>query len=198
MQRCVSQPKHIVPHDPGFVLLTDDNWYKTHEFPQNYDASKTVELYAKLPPDGMKKQAELAQKQSGDQESGDKRGHSPDGSDDNQKRSERLELFDDFLVVRDDSTNTTRRLSEEDMERNVQITQCADRNCVKEREQVGDQPGFVFVPGAGPPSKPFRNPAANPTGSTLSTFLVATSSGESLEQSFAGFDGPKRTGTVEE
>lgn len=90
-------PKHIVPNDPGFVLLTDDKWYGTHQFPQDYDADKTKALYSKSPPRDFVQQAELRQKNSGEQESGDKRGHQSDDEDGKRSGQRRWRLLTTFL-----------------------------------------------------------------------------------------------------
>lgn len=168
-------PNHIVPDIPGFVLRTNDKRYGTHQFPQGYDASKTKALYADDPPTELVQQAELRLKQSGDQDTGEKRGHSPDGSDGNQKRSEKLELVDHLLVLRDDAINTTRRLTENDMHEQVEVIQCSDRACSNERKQYDEARGFVFVPGSSPPSKPAGNVAMPTAASTFATSLVKAS-----------------------
>ncbi|KAF2206826.1 hypothetical protein CERZMDRAFT_102994 [Cercospora zeae-maydis SCOH1-5] len=70
----------------------------------------------------------------------------------------RLELIDDRIVLRDDLSNTSRSFPDEGLRHDVQIVQCEDRNCRKERRM--DDCG-VIVPDTGPPMIPSSNSATS-------------------------------------
>ena len=82
-------------------------------------------------------------------------------------------------------TNTTRRLTEDELYDKAEVINCADRACSKERKRLEEDKGFVFVPGTGPPSQPVTNLAVPTAESTLITSLVEMSSEKPLPSHLA-------------
>nr|POE65291.1 hypothetical protein CFP56_34958 [Quercus suber] len=177
-----------VPDDPGFVLLTDDpcvspnsrivrpstdrpaRWYETHKFPQGYDAAATKALYAKAPNDNILKAAKQRKHD---------RPSTPDDQPPTKQPSKRLEIIaGGDLVLRDDISNSTRRLTPEELLHNVEVLDCADPHCSREKRRlVEDDDGtdasgaYLFIPGTGPA----RIPAANVVA--VSTLVVDVPTG---------------------
>ncbi|CAK1366362.1 unnamed protein product [Cercospora beticola] len=159
-------PKDIAPLDPGYAILTDDPWYKTAAMPNEYKKSVTEgSLYADAPPKSMH---EAAKKARPDVEKGrpapERTGSEQAGDPEPPAKApkppqKRLELIDDRIMLRDDLLNTTRPLTEEELRHDVEIIQCADRHCQKERKELGEDDHSIVVPGTGPPTVPPANPA---------------------------------------
>lgn len=153
-------PEDIVPDDPGFVLLTDDPWYTTAASEKVRDQVK-ASLYATRPPKEMKDRADKARDQRGQ-----KRPHSPDDNGPNKQPAgnppskRALEIIDGF-AIRD--VNITRRLTDKEVERNVEIIQCADRTCSEERRILGEEDGVLVIRGEGPSMTPPTNVDTVPT-----------------------------------
>ncbi len=150
-------PQDIVPNDPGYVLLTNDNWYTTRM--PSEDLRKS---YSKRPPADVKAKADKLQ--------GQKRPASPNDSGSNKQPKAKppsapskraLEYIEDGFAIRD--VNLTRRLTEEEMKRDVEIIQCTDRTCSKERRALGDEDGVLVIPGEAPPMTPPTNVDTVPT-----------------------------------
>ncbi|KAF2814094.1 uncharacterized protein BDZ99DRAFT_567780 [Mytilinidion resinicola] len=117
-------PEDIVPNDPGFVVFTDDPWYKTAGSPKLVaELKKQKVLYKKAPSADMVKKAKERQK----------------GNPSDDKPVERsIELIDDGgLAVR--GTNTSRRLTPDEIRQNLQIIRCADSTCSEERKGLRDE-----------------------------------------------------------
>lgn len=57
-------------------------------------------------------------------------------------------------MIRD--ANLTRRLTDEEMEQNIEVLDCADRTCSNERRALGDEEDFIVIPGAGPQITPLQ------------------------------------------
>ena len=147
-------PSTILPNDPGFALLTDDPWYQRAEaVARKYTKSYGVK--------GQIPKELLAQV-------GDKRPPSPDSDGPsnkkppNKKRDESgpkylLEVLNDGLAIRDG--NTTRRITNEEAERDIEVTTCRDYDCSKERRALAhdDDDTYVVLPGDPPPKKPPMN-----------------------------------------
>lgn len=149
-------PKDIVPNNPGYVLLTSDSWYSTASPKPDPDLRGS---YSKAPPESLI--------ESADGKRGQKRPHSPDDNAPNKQQANNppskraLQIIEDGLVIRD--ANVTRRLTEEEMKRNIEIIPCADRTCSKERRTFGNEDRLIFIPGEGPPMMPSTNPDSVPT-----------------------------------
>lgn len=159
-------PEDIAPDDPGFVLLTDDPYYK-----HNAEAKATVASYAKPP--SRKRfdegNAIRVQKRGQKNEIDDqgvpaadppppkaKKPNPPSGS---KARRQRLELVGDRLHLRDIESNATRPLTDVELKENVEVTRCADRKCLRE-----EQDDSLIIPGVGRP--------ATPSGTVAITTLV--------------------------
>lgn len=142
-------PEDIVPNDPGYALLTADKWYDT--------APATVRdqrsLYAKPPPKEMIEAA--------DGSKGKKRPHPDDDNGPNKKppgnppSKRALENIDGGLAIRD--VNITRKLTDEEIGQDVEIIQCADPTCSKERRALEDEDGVLVISGKGPAMTPLGN-----------------------------------------
>ena len=168
-------PKDILPDDPGYVLLTDDAWYiKTA--PE--EAKKHTKAYEDPAPKDMIKRAKakVGEKRpaSPEDESKNKEGKSDkgkgkqkdDGGSGAKKRSlEVIELGDQgpVLAVRDDQFNVTRRMTPEEMDRDVQIVDCEDEECSHERRALSAREDFIVIPGEKPPTAPVANDDVVPT-----------------------------------
>lgn len=165
-------PEDIVPKDPGYVLLTDDPWYKKSEMGRQAAKrnAKLPDIYENSPPPGWEDIAKKNQ-QRRLANTGDKRPPSPDDPADSKqpptqqpkpggsKNSRRLVVDENGqLLVRDDSMNVTRPLTDEERRRDLQVTPCRDRKCTQEARDVeNDDDAGVVIPGAGPPSVPSPN-----------------------------------------
>ena len=147
-------PKSIVPDDPGFCLLTDDEWYKSTAKPE---AKKYTDSY------GDKKAGipkELLAK------AGNKQPPSPntgDPGDDDQAFKRSLQVLGDGLAIRD--VNLTRRITDEEAARNIQIINCRDHDCSRERRALANRgdDSYVVFPGDPPPKEPPQNIDTIPT-----------------------------------
>lgn len=154
-------PQDIAPNDPGFVLLTDDPYYK-----HNVEAKATVTSYADPPSRKRFDEANAARiKRYGPQSevpdhdvpAADppppkaKKPNPPSGSKGSRKR---LELVGDRLHLRDVASNATRPLTDEEIKENVEITRCVDRKCLQEEEDDS-----LIIPGVGRPSMPSKTVA---------------------------------------
>lgn len=172
-------PEDIVPGDPGYALLINDPWY------DNSKTGKKVKLgqresYAKNPSDELLQDAEK-RKERRLANTGNKRPPSPDDPADSKqppaqqpksggsKNSRRLVVDENGqLLVRDDSMNVTRPLTDEERKRDLQVIPCRDRKCTQEARDVeNDDDAGVVIPGAGPPSVPSANYA-------IPTFVTRT------------------------
>lgn len=159
-------PKDIVPKDPGFVLLTDDPWYTEH----HKDLLKDVGIYAEPPSAQMidAAKARRGKRPASDDGSNPPKAQKPtDPPKGGQRlrRRERLEMIQNRIVLRDDEFNITRPLTNEEISRHVEITDCEDRFCSKERKQDGGDDS-VYVPGRAP------RPSANTAVPTLVTRMM--------------------------
>lgn len=178
-------PKDLIPNDPGYVLLTEDNWYQTHKFPNGFNKQQTLASCSKAPPEEWVQEAE----QRGAQVPA-KRPHPPRHLAERAEPGMKLEYVEDTLVLRDDARNTSRRLTKEELDDRVEVIRCASRRCEREREEFHEEDGFVYVPRNGPPSRPAGNLAVPTQASTFATSLVEVSS----EKSAAALDRPRETG----
>jgi len=149
-------PEDIIPEDPGYVLLTSDSWYSTAS--RKPDKS-SLSLYATAPP--------MSMVESANGKRGQKRPHSPDDNGPNKQPAKNppskraFKIIDDGFAIRD--ANFSRRLTDDEMRRDIEIIHCADRTCSNERRAFGNEDGLVFIPGEGPPMIPSPNPDSVPT-----------------------------------
>lgn len=153
-------PKDIVPDDPGFVLLNNDNWYK--EYNKKDAAAKYVNDYRAAPPKALLDAAIQRRGHDPRDDAPAPDDSQPDEDDDSsqKRRSERLDLIEERLVLRDESMNVTRPLSDEEILHQVQIIECADRECSRERADLeGYDDDSLFVRGAALPATPSANSA---------------------------------------
>ncbi|KAJ4354353.1 uncharacterized protein N0V89_006088 [Didymosphaeria variabile] len=131
-------PKAIVPEDPGFVLLTDDNWYKTADGAwadiDKARANVKAELYAKKPK--AKDQAAQAAMKA--------RIAAADAIKATWKRglpSLDLEVLDDGLGIR--NANTSERLDA----RKYEVIECETADCANERRGLNADEIAAILPG---------------------------------------------------
>jgi hypothetical protein len=170
-----SWPQDIAPEDPGYVLAVDDPWYNDNKAAADFRGSTDDPVYKKQPSQAILDAAKGRNSRL-------KRPASPTdpGSGSNTKRSrisrsehEILEIVDGKLMARDEMLNTTRLLTERELQAEVEIRRCADRMCTKERRELldgnRDRAAPVLVPGYHPPSLPIENGAV-PT-ETATQFL---------------------------
>lgn len=147
-------PADIVPDEPGYVLLTDDKWYQTAA-PQKDQRA----LYAQAPP---KEIVEAADGKRGQKRPRSPNDNGPDKQPQTNPPSKRaLKIIEGGFAIQD--VNITRRLTEQEMEQDVKIVQCADRTCSNEHRALGDEDGFIVIPGEGPPMTPPTNVESDPT-----------------------------------
>ncbi|KAF2429075.1 hypothetical protein EJ08DRAFT_306237 [Tothia fuscella] len=141
-------PEDLVPNDPGFVLLNDDNWYTTagSHIP---DAQK--QEYAKAPDQQRRLDADTRIKN---------RSQTPPT-----RRSFRI-LEDGFAVA---NGNSSRRLTVEEIEREIEITPCVDVTCSEERNEIKNGHAAIIIP---------RNPKPSATRAPGNIDAVATASAE--------------------
>ena len=161
-------PQDIAPNDPGYVLLTDDHWYQTAALAQGVLGQR--ELYAEAPPKDMVEAAE--RRKAG------KRPHSPDDPGPNKQPEKNppskraLELVEDGFAISD--ANVTRRLTAEEIKRDIEIIRCSDRTCSDERNTLGDtEDGVLIVSGEAPPMIPPSNVDSVPTSLPKATTLIS-------------------------
>lgn len=126
------------PKAPGYPLLTDDNWYQTANGREKMNELK--KLYAKPPENDRLQMAK-------------------DSTGQNVKRGtadfDIMPLPDGNLAVHD--KNSSRRISEEERKRNIQVIKCADRFCKEEIVALGGEK-VVLIPGEPMPTLPVANP----------------------------------------
>ncbi|KAL9113309.1 MAG: hypothetical protein Q9227_002644 [Pyrenula ochraceoflavens] len=156
-------PQDIVPDDPGYALLEDDNWYNTAA-PKN--AKDDRPKYKDPPDDDRVERADQNRKA---------RGLPPakaDPNDGQRLRPRSLQMLPDGgIALRDETANLTRRLTEDEIRRDIQVIECADRMCTRERgdleEQGEDETNVVVLPGEVVPlTNPVENPDTIPTAKT--------------------------------
>lgn len=136
-------PKSVLPNDPGFNLLTDDPWYK-HAQPEATKYTKSYGVQGDIPQELLAK-------------AGQKRPASPGTPKRKRDDAVLLEVLDDGLAIRDG--NNTRRITDDEVKRDIEITTCEDHDCLKERRalaEAGDD-SYVVFPGDPPPKEPSAN-----------------------------------------
>lgn len=143
-------PKAIVPEDPGFVLLTDDNWYKTAAWADIASARVNIanNLYAKA--------LDMTKQENKD------RIKAADAIKATWKRGiPSLEILEDGLAIR--GANVSTRVDE----REVEIVQCETEDCAEERRELRDEEIAAVIPGRSveQPAElvPVQNPNAEAT-----------------------------------
>lgn len=63
------------------------------------------------------------------------------------------------LHLGDIDLNTTRPLTDDELENNLEFSKCADRKCSKEQEEAMGEDDSLVIPGVGRPSIPSENTA---------------------------------------
>ncbi|KAJ8607889.1 hypothetical protein MRB53_039985 [Persea americana] len=177
-------PKAIIPEDPGYVLLRDDPWYKSGpglkaaEYRDLYlhapdearlDKAKGLRPDVKLDADGRKKVPDVSERPKASKRADGFTTYPAHFKRDAAAR--RLQLVNDRLYISDDTFNSTRALTPEEIDREVEVINCADRDCTEERRALGyedDDEDTIFIRGAPLPTIPSAN-IAEPTAS--STFV---------------------------
>lgn len=158
-------PSAILPDDPGFALLTDDPWYTTRSVPPNY-----VDLRASYSksPDALLTNS--AKARGWIPVNPGKRPQSQQGAPSAKAPKTRrdLDISDEGLILSDFNTNTTRRLTEQEIEHEVEVTDCADTTCSKELAELAasgeaEMGAYIIVPGRKPSRLPMRNEAPEAT-----------------------------------
>ena len=178
-------PKAILPGDPGWVLDVDDDWYKNHvpspDLREQYGGAPSQDLIDKA-------NAWLQDNQDfkiGGDGGGPKRQNSHDGqgankaqkvggtSNNSRRRKRSLHVSRHGLLgIRDDKFNTTRLLTGEELSNNIEVTNCADRTCSKERRALeqaggGDDESVLVIRGQGPQMTPPADVEAVPTDTSI-------------------------------
>jgi hypothetical protein len=122
-------PKAIASDDPGYNLMTDDNWYATAGSPAQQAARKAQKaLYAGNPPDSY---VSVAVKPN-------RRAIRGGLGGDLARRD--FEILDDGFGVR--SANISRRLSDGEYE----VIQCSSPDCSKERRFINEDEIAAIIP----------------------------------------------------
>ena len=138
-------PKGIVPEDPGYAVLTDDSFYST--LMPKTDLRKA---YSAAPAADRKKSADqwLAQQppptpddSSDDSSSGKPAAKKPKTGPPSPKRD--LEIIDNGFAIRD--ANSSRRLTSEEIRRDVQFIDCEESTCSRERMALGSEGGAHVI-----------------------------------------------------
>ena len=162
-------PQAIVPNDPGYCLNTNDPWYNNHV--PNPDLRMQ---YSQQPSPQVIKSAEAWLKRHNEVQVQAQVGSNPapkrpppggSGSTPGPKKGptnppaaghkRSLDLLEDgLLAIRDDEFNVTRRLTDEEIKRDIEVIQCADRTCSKERRSYANEEGVIFIPGSRPAMSP--------------------------------------------
>lgn len=152
-------PEKIVPNDPGFVLMKDDKYYNRQ--PSDWRKRVRDGLYKsdKIPTDIMKYAQDV-----GYDSKRDIAAIFEDESEVPQLSGRSLERIDDSgsLVLRE--ANFSRRFSEEEVERDVQVIQCNSKDCSEElaaRKNLDD--GALVSRGETQPAEPHANAEAKAT-----------------------------------
>jgi len=157
-------PQDIVTDDPGYALLTDDKWYATRKSQPQVDLRAS---YSMSPPADLKAKADKLRWQKRPASPNDN-GPSKQKPKTNPPSKRALEIMEDGFAIRD--ANTTRRLTDEEVKRDVEVIQCADRTCFNERRALGDEDEAIIIPGGGPSMTPPTNidsvPTIAPRGAT--------------------------------
>lgn len=179
-----SWPKAIAPVDPGFVLVKADPWYDSQEEARKF---KDNNNYNKRPSQDLIKAAQKVRKDvilPGNKRPAEQMSsNSPDGSRQGSpsRRHEILEIVNGKLMARDQVFNTTRPLSPEEIRNEIEIRECSDRMCTRERRDAAGELGkaaAVMVPGLEGPDLPSANGAV-PTGAAT---LMTRQGGAALER----------------
>lgn len=176
-------PKDIAENDPGFTLLTDDLFYGS------MNPKPDTERYKDSPSPQLVEEANKKRAKAHleaidiDQSKGQKRPNSASGSNDpnkapkidppSRKRGEIQVLDDGFAVV---EGNVTRRLTSEEVRRDVKIVPCADKFCSRERAEVGRGESHLVIPASPPKLRPLKSVEAATTvaESNLATMETRT------------------------
>lgn len=157
-------PKDFAPNDPGFCLLVDDPWYgrgdlRSWNFPDRWDKKAEIAKYAKAPDQRIYNEVSAKYEKL----EGKKRPPPTQDPEDEDQPPQQAPRIDprrlDFdkrgrLVLRDDSTNATRPLTDDELKRDLEIVQCIDRNCNSELKQQGHDGTVLIIPGQPPSSVP--------------------------------------------
>ena len=139
-------PKKILPKDPGFVLLGNDPWYNNRP-----DAKRYTDQY-RNPRDGLFEELERNAAAQG----------SNQGGNSGQSHKRELKVIDEgVLVVRE--ANLTRRVTDEEIEHDIEVIKCKDRTCSKERRDLADEDGLTFIDGQPPRMSPPEEVPVQPT-----------------------------------
>lgn len=164
-----SWPKDTAAKDPGYALLTDDPWYDDLH-PDYPDAKDWRKLYASGPPDDVFKAALSKYGSRTPRKTFSKTSRktssktsSKKGTRSNDRRGsglEKLELYEGRLVARNLETNNTRPLTDEEMDHQIEVVQCKDKQCSGELK-ISDTD--LFIPMPAPPALPAINHDAVPT-----------------------------------
>lgn len=93
------------------------------------------------------------------------RPNDPPASSQRLRRRERLQMIQNRIVLRDDALNITRPLTNEEIARKVEITNCAYRFCSRERKGNSEDDS-IYVPGTAP------RPSSNSAVPTLTSHMV--------------------------
>lgn len=152
-------------------MAVDDPWYDDHKAAADFRGPTNDPVYKHKPSQAVLDAAKNRNSRS-------KRPASPSVPGDDSKsgksgvrrgENEILEIVDGKIMARDEVLNTTRLLTERELQEEVEIRRCADRMCTKERKELVDEDsgraGPVLVPGYHPPSLPVENGAV-PTAAT--------------------------------
>ncbi len=175
--------------DPGWVLDTEHDWYTKHGHTPKPDLRKRylgkdeskqdlideAEAWLKKHPEikvggGKSGNPGGPKREPSDDGKGANKAQKQGGPANTSRRRPSLDVYSNGLLgIRDNDFNITRRLTDEELNNNVEVIQCADRTRSKERramEQNGgdDKANLLIVNGEGPNMLPPENVEAVPTG----------------------------------
>lgn len=163
----VCWPKTLVPGDPGFALNRDDEWYK---LPRNANQRAKVAQYKKNPTqewfqhvDSLLIRPRLKHDKVGNPTAPRKMG--PGGGWLRRLRNRQvLQALDDGFAISD--ANSTRRLTAEEVDQDVEFTDCSEDTCSEEQAELAGET-YAVVP---PPLRQLAATAPHTVQATVTAF----------------------------
>lgn len=147
-------PSYIAPEDPGYVLLTDDNWYKTAANAKDL-AKQPKSLYAQPPSRSLLDEGNSAWAAANPGKGNvpiplpEHHDRYPDEEEDEtfiDRRRRTVQLLDDGYGLQE--FNTSRRLTPEEIHRHIEVLPCADRSCSAEHQVYAGAHNILIIEGA--------------------------------------------------
>lgn len=162
-----SWPKDIVPEDPGYVLMTNDKWYDSHEGYPN--AKLWRNRYASAPSRDEIEAAQNRQTSSSRHDQASKK-NSPRAVG---AVAEGSQFDRGPLIARDLKINATRPLTDGGIRHQIEVVLCKDKEC-SAWLQGRDIDDAAVLPAILPSSAPSANHDAVPTPTPTKSMRTET------------------------